>query len=218
MSTPAIHIDNITIQFGSRTVLKDFSLSMNPGDKVTITGRSGSGKSTVLRCVLGFVVPSEGEVNISGKKLSSSNVWKLRRQIAYVAQELLLGEGKVRDLIERPFIYKANAHLKGNLSRLDALFDTFLLSRKLLKDDISTISGGEKQRIALITAVLLDRTIFLLDEVTSALDNESREAVYNYFHFRDDFTILSVSHLQDQFCLSERIIKLNLPEVADGRD
>ncbi|MBU1650700.1 ATP-binding cassette domain-containing protein, partial [bacterium] len=107
-----IDIKNLTVQFNGTSVLQNFSLAVEAGQKVTISGRSGSGKSTILRCILGFVNPTSGEVSIDGEALSSGSVWKLRRKLAYVAQEPQLGEGTTEEIMQQPFQYKANSHLK----------------------------------------------------------------------------------------------------------
>ncbi len=206
---PVVELQNTTVRFGDKTVMDAFSFSLQQGEKVTITGRSGSGKSTILRCILGFITPTSGAVFIDGEKLSDYSVWKLRSRIAYVAQEPDLGSGKVRDIIKRPFLFRVNAHLRDNMSRLDELFKRFLLSPNLMEADSADLSGGEKQRVALISAILLERKIFLLDEVTSALDSKSKRAVVGYFKFRQDISILSILHEPGNEDFADRIIDLD---------
>jgi len=206
---PVIEVRQLKVQFNGETVLDDFSLTVEPGQKVTISGRSGSGKSTILRCILGFVTPHSGEVFIEGDPLSGKNVWNLRRKMAYVAQEPQLGEGTAEEILKMPFRYRANAQLKHNLDKLPDYMVQFGLQKKLLQEDVADISGGEKQRIAIISALTLDRRIFLLDEATSALDPESREIVIKYFCGRDDLTVLAVSHEQDLTCFSDQVIRLS---------
>jgi ABC-type multidrug transport system ATPase subunit len=204
-------LDSVTVRFGKKVVLDSFSLSVTPGEKVTLTGRSGAGKSTVLRSILGFVAPAAGTVAVEGEKVTPDSVWRLRHRVAYVAQEPDLGDGTVRELIERPFSYKANSHLRDNLAELDAILDRFFLPRSLLTDEMSTLSGGEKQRVAVICAILLSRRIFLLDEPSSALDGRSREAVAEFFRDRSDLTVLSVAHDVEALAFGGRTV-----EVPDG--
>ncbi len=205
---PAIQLDAVTVRFNDKTVLERFSMSVEPGQKVTLTGRSGAGKSTVLRCILGFVVPDEGVITVGGERLTGATVWKIRRRLAYVAQEPLLGSGTVNEILKRPFSYKANVHLRDNLSRLPELFDRFCLEKRLLDENVNRLSGGEKQRVAIISALLLDRSIFLLDEVTSALDPESRQIVVDYFCSNGAYTVVSVSHEAERSCFTDQIIVL----------
>ncbi len=207
-ATPAISVDGITVRFGERTVLERFSLDVAEGERVALAGRSGAGKTTVLRAVLGFVVPDEGRVAIGGERLDSESVWRLRRRLAYVAQEPDLGPGTAREALERPFDYRANAHCRENLAILPQLLERFLLPHALLDEDISTLSGGEKQRVALISAVLLGRRIFLLDEPSSALDPASKEAVADFFRAKDGATVLSISHETGSFSIADRVVAL----------
>lgn len=204
----AIKIDNLTVRFGGRKVVQRFGLCLEPGDKVTLTGRSGSGKSTVLHCILGFVESDEGAIYIEGERLTRESVWRLRTRLAYVAQEPDVGFGRVREILERPFAYRVNAAMRGNLSRTPGLFDLFMLPTLLLDKDIATLSGGEKQRVAIISSVLLERRIFLLDEASSALDDVAKRAVAEFFGSRGDLTVLSVSHDTAGFDFSDRVVEL----------
>lgn len=210
MTTPnALEARNIEIRFGGQVVLHGFSLSLAPGEKALLTGPSGSGKSTVLRCFLGFVVPDGGAMYINGAALTAETVWTLRRQLAYVAQEPDLGTGTATDALERPFHFRANASLRPNLKRIPELLERFRLPGAILQKDVGSLSGGEKQRIALISAILLDRRIFLLDEVTSALDKASRQTIADYFRTREDATMLAVAHDTDVFSFASRIVELS---------
>ena len=165
-----------------------------PGEKVHLQADSGAGKSTLLRCILGFVTPQAGEIRIASELLTGHSAWKLRRRLAYVPQEPMLGTGSVAEVFERPFHYHANTHLKANLARIDELMDRFLLSPALLRKDVTEISGGEKQRVALISAILLDRSIMLLDEPTSALDKSSKKAVADYMCSCEGISVLFAAH------------------------
>ncbi len=202
---------DVTVRFNGQTVLRDFSLSIQAGRKAVLTGPSGCGKSTVLRCLLGFVVPESGTVLISDTPLTAETVWTLRQRLAYVGQEPDLGGGLVRHVLERPFYYRANAGLRENLQLADDLFETFGLASSLLDKEAGDLSGGEKQRVALVSTLLLDRRIFLLDEITSALDPASKDAVADYFRRRDDVTALFVAHDTERFSFADQVLSLRGP-------
>lgn len=216
MGDAALRIENLTVGFGERTVIEDFSLVLEPGDRTVLTGRSGSGKSTILRCILGFTVPGSGAIHIDGEPLTGASVWRLRRKLAYVAQEPDLGSGIVREILERPFTYRANASLKKNLERVPALFRSFYLPVELLDKDITTLSGGEKQRVAFIASVLLDRRLFLLDEVASALDGPAKAAVVDFFREREDLTVLFVAHNVDEWPFRAKVVELPGGDEGDA--
>lgn len=204
----ALETRDVEIRFGGQRVLRSFSLSLDPGEKAMLTGPSGCGKSTVLRCFLGFVVPDAGSVSIEGTQLTPDTIWRLRQRIAYVGQEPDLGTGTAAQAVERPFHYRANAGLRRNLDRIPELFERFNLAHDLLHKDVGSLSGGEKQRIALVSAILLDRRIFLLDEITSALDKVSKQAVADFFRLREDATALIVAHDPEIFSFVRRVVEL----------
>jgi len=193
-TVPDIEMNSLFLSFGSKKVLDNFSLLVYPGRKILIRGRSGAGKTSLFNCLLGFIRPQRGEIFIQGKKLSPSSIWKIRQKLAFVPQEPDLGSGKVREVFERAFSYRANRHLSGNLGKIQEMWDLFLLDTTLLEKDIRSLSGGEKQRTAIVLALLLVRPVLLLDEASSALDRDSKKAISDYLEYRNDLTILAISH------------------------
>ena len=206
MSRPALEMREVTVRFGEKTVLQGFSMTVEHGEKVTLAGPSGSGKSTVLRCLLGFVPVEFGEVYIEGELLTAQSVWHLRTRMAYVAQEPELGEGTVEQILQQPFRYRANADLRDNIRQVPDLCARLLLPPEILSADISTLSGGEKQRVAIIAALLLERRIFLLDEASSALDRKAAEAVHGLFRERENISGVSIAHEADRLGFDDREI------------
>ena len=202
---PVIDIDNLSVRFGGKTVLEGVSLAVTPGEKLTLTCRSGCGKSTLLRCLLGFVPWKADRLAIEGTSLSTTTVWRLRRKMAYVPQEPQLSRGQTREVIAAAFQYRANELKRTNLSRLEELFEKFLLDPALLSEPVGSLSGGEKQRVVLIAALLLERSILLLDEASSALDPDSKKAVAAEIAARSDLTVLSIAHDTRGFNFGGRI-------------
>lgn len=186
-----IEFKNIHLSFNGKSVIKDFSLKINTGEKIVISGKSGCGKSSLLALVLGFVQPSSGQIYFEDKLLDENSVWAVRKRISYIDQSVSLGSGKVQRLFADILSLRANTALDFNTDELLTLFD---LSKDLLFKDIQELSGGEKQRIAIIIAILLNRDVFFLDEVTASLDTHLKERVADYFLNRTDNTCLIVSH------------------------
>jgi ABC-type iron transport system FetAB ATPase subunit len=207
-SEMAVQLNKLNVAFDGQPVLKNLSLSVHHGDKVTLTGPSGSGKSTVLRCILGLVVPDSGTITIFGEPVTRHNIWQKRRDIAYVAQEPDLGTGSVKEVIETPFFFRANAGLRDSLDRLPEIMERFNLPQPLLEKQITRLSGGEKQRIALVIAILLDRPIVLLDEASSALDTKNKQAVTEYLRQADSTTVLSVAHDTEWLEFATRVVDM----------
>jgi len=192
---PPIECMGVTIAFGSHTVIRDLSLAVQPGEFVALGGDSGTGKSTLLQAIMGFTPLQAGEVRIMGQPLNPATVWQLRRHIAYVPQEAQVGNGmKTEAFLQRPFSYKANAGQRYDAKVARELFDCFRLPQRLFTSPLHSLSGGEKQRIAIIGAILLNRPLYLLDEITSALDEDSTRAVTDWFAGQTDATILAVAH------------------------
>jgi ABC-type lipoprotein export system ATPase subunit len=119
-----------------------------------------------------------------------------------------MGTGSVHEVLQKPFHYRANKHLAGNFAQAGELAERFLLAPELLSKDVATLSAGEKQRIAIISAILLGRGILLLDEPTSALDKASRKAVLDYLQSCRDITVLFAAHDEAAFAFAHRIIHL----------
>jgi ABC-type multidrug transport system ATPase subunit len=211
---PAIEVESLSVAYAGRPILRDFSLRVRAGEKVTLTGPSGVGKSTVLRCILGLAVPDGGTIRIEGRTLDSQSVWDLRQRMGFVAQEPDLGDGTVRRVLERPFSFRANADRRGNLDRVESLMGQFNLPAELLDAETSGLSGGEKQRVALLSVVLLDRPIVLLDEASSALDPANKQAVVDFFSRAPRMTVLSVSHESEWAAFSNRVVDLQPPKEA----
>ena len=204
-----ITVDNLTIRYGQATLFQNIGFEVRPGQKLCIAGQSGSGKTSFLKALMGLVVPAEGQILIDQQPLTEKSVWQLRKHIAYVPQEPDLGDGVVIDRIRRPLDYHANAHLEWNLQAVSECCQRFRLDEKLLDRDIAELSGGEKQRFALIIALLLQRPILLLDEPFSALDKETKKAIKEFLKSDTSRTILFVSHEEALLDIADKTIDLS---------
>ncbi|MEI6856960.1 ATP-binding cassette domain-containing protein [Psychrilyobacter sp.] len=132
---------------------------------------SGSGKSTLLKVIMGYIPMDSGKVIIDGEVLGQNNIDAFRQKIAYIGQNISFTEESVEKYIELIFSFQKNKGIKLSNASLYELLGKFDLDKGILKKSPSLLSGGEKQRIALILVLLLDREILLLDEVTSGLDH-----------------------------------------------
>jgi len=187
--------EKITKQFSEKFVLSNFSFEVAKGDKINIAGRSGIGKTTLFRLLLGFDNLDKGFIYFEGKSLTDEKVWEVRRKVAYVSQDLNIGRGLVRSLFTETQHYKANLlHMDSSDKEILQQLAYFDLPESILNKNIEELSGGEKQRIAIVNALLLKRSIFFLDEVTSALDATLKIKVLDYFLGNDEFTVLYISH------------------------
>lgn len=189
-----IEIKGLTLTAEGRTIVSDFSLVVEKGARAVVTGPSGSGKTTVLKAVMGFVEPRAGGISIGGVRLDGRTVWRARREMAYVPQEIDLGAGIVREALARPFAYRSSSSLSWDEGRAREMLSEFGLGSDCLGQELKGLSGGEKRRLALATALLLERPLLVLDEITTGLDLERKKAIVRYLERRRDLTVLAASH------------------------
>ena len=212
-----IRFDNVTVSNGNMSIIRDVSFEVSACERVVLYGKSGSGKSTVLTTIVGAHVPSSGTVYFDEEAVSRRNIDKVRQTVSFIGQEPLLGSEKTRDALLLPFSYKAHRDKAPSSKQINAILENLQLNREILEKDVSFLSGGEKQRIAIARAMLLNKNIFLLDEVTSALDIESKRAVLQLFT-EAPYTIISVSHDPDWFKICSRFIKIEGGRIAEITD
>ena len=213
-----LEVLNLSLNFNSKRLFHNLSFSLEKGEKAIITGKSGSGKTTLLRCLMGFSHPDSGTITIKGRTLSEHSVWKARQNIGFVPQEPDLGDKTVLEFLKHPFSFKSNKTLRWEDNFLHKLMSTFHLDRDNLQKKTKLLSGGEKQRIALLSSLLLKREIYFLDEVTAALDDETRASIIDYLKQQNDITFLFVSHDKKIKDMSHKIISLNKkPGTRGGR-
>jgi putative ABC transport system ATP-binding protein len=203
-----IQFSNLGVSFIGVELFRGFDLCVNAGERVALTGPSGCGKSTLLGCLLGFVWPDAGAVSVEGTVLSPGTVWAIRRRIAYVPQEADLGTGTVNGFLEQPFHYAANRDGRGNLERVTEWFDVLGLKPERRSQQVSDLSGGEKQRVALVGALLLGRPILVMDEVTSALDSESAGRVADLVSRQSGLTMIGVVHHDSRMPYATRSVEM----------
>lgn len=194
--TPLIRFDHITVVAHGKTLLDGLDFALEPGAKAVLRGRSGSGKSTVLKALLGLYPLAGGAILFQGQPLTPATARAIRVSAAYIGQEPVLGGESVREALLLPFRFKAHRGHAPDEARIVATLEALRLSAALLDQSCQRVSGGEKQRIALARALLLDKSLYLLDEVTSALDPESKQAVFAVLD-EPGLTVLSVAHDPD---------------------
>lgn len=189
-----IELRNISLKLDGRELYGGLSLKIPAGGRLLVKGNSGSGKTTLLRMILGFVQPEMGTIWIDGQKLTVDNVWQMRQKMAYVSQEMQMGRGYVESFIKEVMFYKSNRTKPYDRYKVLDLLSTFYLDPNTIDKKLEDLSGGELQRLAIVVTLLLDRKIFLLDEVTSALDQRLKLLMVDYFLPLKDKTLIISSH------------------------
>ncbi len=189
-----VELRNIFLRYNEHYLFRDLSVVLPAGANLLIKGDSGVGKTSILRLILGLVQPERGSVVVDGKILDKDNVWMLRGIMAYVSQDMSLGQGRVEAFVKEVFGFRRNRKLSYDRSEVTKLLQHFGLGESTFDNRLEDLSGGELQRVAIITALLLKRPIYLLDEITSALDRRMKEKVAEYFAQLDNTTLVVVSH------------------------
>jgi len=207
-SIPIIRFEQVSVNAEEKTLLSNISFSLWTGEKAVLCGKSGSGKTTLLRTLFGLQSIKSGSVYFQQQPLNAATVHMIRSRIAYIGQEPVLGADTVRESLLLPFKFKAHRDAYPADSQLIAALHRLKLNPAMLGQACSRISGGEKQRIALARGLLLGKSLYLLDEVTSALDIESKQAVFEVFS-DPQLTVLSIAHDSDWLKLCSTILELD---------
>lgn len=191
-----LQIENAGIAYGNNVLFSGFNLLLNKGEIVSISGPSGCGKTSLLNAIPGFIPLKEGRIILNGILLNKESVDKVRKQIAWIPQELALPLEWVRDMVQLPFGLKANRSTPFSESRLFACFEDLGLERELYDKRVNEISGGQRQRMMIAVASMIGKPLIIVDEPTSALDSGSSEKVISFFRKQAEkgSAVLTVSH------------------------
>lgn len=218
-----ISLKNVSFSYGkSANTLKNINLTLKKGYKTAIVGHTGSGKTTLLDLIAGFHYDYEGKILIDGVELREIDIRSYRSKIALVTQDTFLFKGTLLDNITYGVKHYTEEEFKKAVKV--ALVDEFV---KRLPNGYytkvgergSTLSGGEKQRIAIARAILRKSDIILLDEATSALDNESEKKFKDMFKAIEKNALLVViAHRLSTVIDADEIVVIDKGEiVAKGR-
>lgn len=201
---PIIRISSLHKWFGMLHVLNDISFTVQPREVVCIIGRSGSGKSTMLRCINFLEEPSDGEIEVHGLKIPAGGkgrehnrlVHEARLMTGMVFQEFNLFPhmSVLENVIEAPIIVKGLSRAQAIQLAEEKLDNVGMLFKR---DEYPTrLSGGQKQRVAIARALAMEPMVMLFDEPTSALDPELIGEVLNVMKklAKDGTTMLVVTH------------------------
>ncbi len=189
-------IQNLNISFDAKPIVTGLSLHIADGEVLCLRGESGSGKTSVLRAVLGFT-DYQGTVTLDSQLLTPRNISTLRQQMAYVPQDFLMPCDTVSQMVQSILQLRANNSPSITHEALMTQWTHLGLSPSLYDQQARQLSGGQRQRIMLSLVGLLHKRLLLLDEPTSALDAESTRLVARYVRrlaHTQQMPVLAVSH------------------------
>ena len=215
--TGRISFDHVSFKYADTPVLRDFSLKIEPGEKVALVGPSGCGKSTISNLLLRFYDVCDGSIKVDGEDIRTFTQDSYRANIGVVLQEPFLFSGTIRDNLAyaRPNasmeeIRKAAelANVAEFVERLDKKYDT------VIGENGASLSGGQKQRIAIARAVLKNPGILLLDEATSALDTVSEKLVQQSLDtLMEGRTTIIIAHRLSTIRNADKIVVLKNGQI-----
>lgn len=192
----AITVEDLSFQYDEKPILHNANFRFEKGGKYALTGPSGCGKSTLLKLLLGWLPEYSGTICFDGKNAKDFTAEQLQQQMSYIEQDVFLFNTTIRDNITlgENFTDEQMDHaIRG--SALDSDVANMPLGLDTpVGEDGSNLSGGQKQRVAIARALIHNRSILLVDEGTSALDQKNADIVEESLLQNPDLTLILVSH------------------------
>ncbi|PRL65833.1 ABC transporter ATP-binding protein [Haemophilus influenzae] len=220
-----IKFNDITFAYDpTKPLLNHFNLTIKPGEKVGLIGRSGAGKSTIVNLLLRFYEAQQGEITIDGQNVLNVQQESLRRQIGLVTQDTSLLHRSVRDNIIYGRPNATDEEMVLAAERAEAAdfipFLTDAQGRKGYDAHVGErgvkLSGGQRQRIAIARVMLKDAPILLLDEATSALDSEVEVAIQESLDkMMENKTVIAIAHRLSTIAAMDRLIVLDKGQIIE---
>ena len=220
-----IKFDKVDFSYeAGKPLLQDFNLTIRPGEKVGLIGRSGAGKSTIVNLLLRFYEPQNGTISIDGQNVGDVTQESLRAQIGLVTQDTSLLHRSVRDNIVYGRPNATDEEMMQAARRAEAAdfipnlsdakgrrgYDAHVGERGV------KLSGGQRQRIAIARVMLKDAPILLLDEATSALDSEVEAAIQESLDkMMDGKTVIAIAHRLSTIAAMDRLIVLDKGRIIE---
>lgn len=220
-----ISFQNVTFQYPKgKQVFHNFSLHIQAGQKIAIVGKSGAGKTTLIKCILKYFDIREGEIHIDGINIKSINETCLRQNISIILQDVSILHRSILDnlkvakpsaTIEEVFDACKKAKIHDDIIEMELGYDTIVGERG------AKLSGGQKQRLAIARAILKNAPIILLDEATSSLDTTTESLIQesiNQVLQIEKMTAIVIAHRLSTIQHTDRIVVMeNGGIVGDGR-
>lgn len=214
-----IEFKNVWFKYKSKWILRDFNLTINPGERVGLVGASGAGKTTLVNLLMRFYEPARGEILIDGQNIRDVTQDSLRENIAFIPQEPTMfnrtigeniGYGDPTADLRKIRAAARRAAADGFIMATDKKYDSLVGDRGI------KLSGGQRQRIAIARAFLKDAPILVLDEATSALDSETEVAIQRSFEeLARGRTTIAIAHRLSTLRNMDRIVVISHGKIIE---
>lgn len=213
-------VENLSYKYPGREnfQLKNINIEIKKGKKIAITGKTGSGKSTLFYLMLGLIKPSTGNIFINGENMHL-NLQKWRQKIGYISQNIHLLDGSIKKNIAFEFLDQpVNEKLMKEAISISCLNEKVAKLKEGYNTEVGSdglmFSGGERQRIAIARAVYKKPEIFFLDEFTSALDTKTEDEIIKNFDKKlSHCTLIMIAHRKETINKCDEVWELNNGEL-----
>lgn len=210
-----LSLTDISYQVEQRQILNKVNLEVQAGDFLTLTGPSGGGKSTLLKIIASLISPSDGEIIFEGQNQREYEITTYRQLVSYCFQQPSLFGQTVADNLQFPFVIRNEA---SSQVQIEQALTKVNLPTSYLNKNITELSGGEKQRVALLRNTMFLPKILLLDEVTVGLDARSIEIVHQFIKQlwqEAGLTIIQITHNQAELSQAAKVLWLEEGSLSD---
>jgi phospholipid/cholesterol/gamma-HCH transport system ATP-binding protein len=217
---PILTVKDLTISFGENHVLRNFNMALSKGENVAVLGKSGSGKSVLIKCIIGLMKPDSGNIEVLGKSISALNQEELdqiRMKTGFLFQSNALYDSMtVRENLEFPLRRHGVEKTRAEVDALvkEALSNVGLPDTEHMMP--AELSGGMKKRIALARTLILKPLIILYDEPTTGLDPITGKEISNLMiDVQKKYNTSSIIISHDIYCV--KIVANRIVMLIDGR-
>lgn len=216
-----VTFENVTVVYPGKDAptLKSFSLEIKQGERVALVGQSGSGKTTLVNLIARFLEPSEGRILIDGQDISKVSHRSLRRQMAFVTQDVVLFDSTLKDNLTYGLGNVTECDIQkalevASLTELVQALPEGLETR--VGEGGNMLSGGQKQRVSIARAFLKNTPILIMDEATSALDSKTEQQVVKAMNrLREGRTCITVAHRLGSVMEANRVFVMSAGKVIE---
>lgn len=212
-----IEFKNVSLILDGRDILRNLNLKINRGEKVAIVGENGSGKTSIVNLLLRLQEPTDGEILLDGTPITTYNIEDYRRKFSVVSQDIHLFQGTIKDNItfdeNSDIAFAKDPLLKfctETIENWDKQYET------QVGNDGTKLSGGERQKIALLRALYHKSKVLVLDEATSNYDIDSDKGFNQYLQENRDYDFyIVVTHRKDVLRHIDRVVELKNGNICE---